>query len=387
MLNKQSSASLNPKPNTIHTKMPAIDSDVLIFGAGSHARKVARALIERGHRVLGFVSSRVEPDTLDTLPVHCWHSLKELKYPSNTQVLCAIFNRNDPYTELLALVNRHGFDRVLMPWEYYPELEKDLGWCYWLYPETITALNDIESSQSYQHVIKLLKDDESKETFRRIHAFRRGTDLAFSGSISTDPQYFNNFTLAPLAERSSITYVDVGAYNGDTLRSLTSFTKIDRAILFEPEASNYAALQINLKDLFNQNSRMKIEALPLALGSVNQFVQISGQGEAASLHSAADSLDARLIHMVRGDDLFPWATVDFIKVDAEGADLDALLGITQLIRRSSPVLAISIYHRPNDITEIPIAISNILDGLDYSYFIRQHMFNSFDSVFYAVPFL
>ena len=91
--------------------------------------------------------------------------------------------------------------------------------------------------------------------------------------------------------------------------------------------------------------------------------------------------------MVRGDDLFPWETVDFIKVDAEGADLDALLGITQLIRRSSPVLAISIYHRPNDITEIPIAISNILDGLDYSYFLRQHMFNSFDSVFYAVPFL
>jgi nucleoside-diphosphate-sugar epimerase len=48
----------------------AVDSNVLIFGAGSHARKVALACIERGHNVLGFVSSRPLIDVLDELPVY-----------------------------------------------------------------------------------------------------------------------------------------------------------------------------------------------------------------------------------------------------------------------------------------------------------------------------
>ena len=130
---------------------------------------------------------------------------------------------------------------------------------------------------------------------------------------------------------------------------------------------------------------LKIEALPLALGNGNHFLRISGQGEAASLHGAADASDSRPIHVVRGDDLFPFETVDFIKIDAEGADLDALLGMAGLIRRSSPVLAVSLYHRPRDITDLPIAISALLDGLPYRFYLRQHMYNSFESVFYAVP--
>lgn len=365
--------------------MPAVDSDVLIFGAGTHARKVARSLLTRGHRVLGFVSSLPTVDLLEDLPVYSWTSLEENGISPATQLICAIFNRNDPYAELVSLATHHGFDRVLMPWDYYPFLEQDLGWCYWLSPETTTTLEAIEASPSYQQVLNLLDDEESKQTFHRIHAFRRGVDLAFSEATSSDPQYFNDFTLAPLAERSSITYLDVGAFDGDTLRSLVAVLAVGRAILFEPEAANYAALQVNLKDVHRLHPAMRIEALPLALGNDDRFLQISGQGEAASLHGAAGAPDARLIHVVRGDDLFPFETVDFIKIDAEGADLEALLGMARLIRRSSPVLAVSLYHRPRDITELPIAISALLDGLPYRFHLRQHMYNSFDSVFYAVP--
>lgn len=364
---------------------PVFDQVLLIFGAGTHARKVARALLSKGYRVLGFVSSRPGADWIDELPVYSWSSLEVEGIPSTTQLLFAIFNRNDPYAELVALANRHGFDRLLMPWDYYPALESELGWCYWLSPKHSSDLNPTASSASYLQVLGMLADEESRETFHRIHAFRRGEDLAFSEVTSADPQYFNDLTLTPLAGRPPITYLDIGAYNGDTLLSLADTRPVGRAILFEPDSANYADLQSNLIGLHRLHPSITIEALPLALGNDDRFVPISGTGEAASLQGAVGAPDARLIRVVRGDQLFPFEKVDFIKVDAEGSDLNALLGMAELIRRSRPILAVSLYHKPQDLIELPIAICALLKGLPYRFYLRQHMYNSFDSVYYAVP--
>ena len=75
--------------------------------------------------------------------------------------------------------------------------------------------------------------------------------------------------------------------------------------------------------------------------------------------------------------------VDFIKLDVEGAEKKALDGAKQLIVRSRPVLAISLYHQPQDLWELPLFLSTICEN--YKFYIRQHYANSFDSVLYAVP--
>lgn len=51
--------------------------------------------------------------------------------------------------------------------------------------------------------------------------------------------------------------------------------------------------------------------------------------------------------------------IDFIKLDIEGAELRALQGAEQVLRRDRPRLAIAIYHLFNDCTDIPA----FLDGL------------------------
>jgi FkbM family methyltransferase len=61
------------------------------------------------------------------------------------------------------------------------------------------------------------------------------------------------------------------------------------------------------------------------------------------------------------------AKVDFIKMDIEGAEVSALLGASKTIKRFKPKLAISVYHKWDDLLVIPQLIHSIRD--DYNYYL------------------
>ena len=52
--------------------------------------------------------------------------------------------------------------------------------------------------------------------------------------------------------------------------------------------------------------------------------------------------------------------VDFIKLDIEGAEMNALKGAVQTIRRFKPKLAVALYHSIDDFERIPKLIREIL---------------------------
>ncbi len=54
--------------------------------------------------------------------------------------------------------------------------------------------------------------------------------------------------------------------------------------------------------------------------------------------------------------------VDFIKMDIEGAEVNALRGGKETIARHHPRLALSTYHRPTDPVEIPAAVRDAWSG-------------------------
>ena len=55
--------------------------------------------------------------------------------------------------------------------------------------------------------------------------------------------------------------------------------------------------------------------------------------------------------------------IDFIKMDIEGAELDALHGAAEIIKKHRPKLAISVYHKPEHFIEVP----QFLESLDLGY--------------------
>jgi hypothetical protein len=74
--------------------------------------------------------------------------------------------------------------------------------------------------------------------------------------------------------------------------------------------------------------------------------------------------------------------VDFIKMDIEGSELNALQGAQNTIRKYKPILAICVYHKKNDLLTIPAYIHSICP--EYKFYLRAHSKYSQELVLYAV---
>jgi len=75
--------------------------------------------------------------------------------------------------------------------------------------------------------------------------------------------------------------------------------------------------------------------------------------------------------------------VDFIKLDIEGAELAALHGAEECLRRFRPKLAISLYHRPSDFFSIPLFLRSRLP--DYDFYLDHYSIHSEETVLYGRP--
>ena len=73
----------------------------------------------------------------------------------------------------------------------------------------------------------------------------------------------------------------------------------------------------------------------------------------------------------------------YIKMDIEGAELEALWGARRTLKEHSPVLAICAYHTSDHLWQIPLLIHAIQP--DYRLFFRRYAEGEWEIVWYAVP--
>ena len=341
---------------------------ILIFGAGNFAEALGRVLLRRGFQVRGFIETEPRLREKIGLPVRSWEALVAEDFSS--ELLLGIFNRGMPLDELKAIAIGHGFEAPWMPFEVYDLIGEDLGWRFWLSPRS----NFLNQQELILQGFDLLEDEESRSNFLRICAFRLGLDDSFAGVRNEIPQYFNELTL-PHGSELDLCFVDCGAYTGDTYRYLQSANvRINSAYLFEPDPQNYHALIASI-----EKPSHPVVCLPLGVSGRYEILRFnSGEGEGASLGMEGDTQ----IAVVSLDGLLKGVPVDFLKMDIEGAEHAALKGAAQLIALNRPTLAISLYHRQEDLWLLPILVKSLHPG--YKIYIRQHAFNSFETVLYAV---
>ena len=341
---------------------------VWIFGTGQFGRDLCRALQKVGHPVDGFVETKPAASEVMNLPVLDWSRWAAAH--SAAPLCVGIFNRGMPLDQLEALARESGAEDVYLPWELYRSLKSQMGSRFWLSePKYI-----LDQTDAFASALNCMGDSISQRCMLEIAAFRLGLNAAYGSFKHSENQYFNPLTLSDL-QGKALRFVDGGAYNGDTYLELCGMTEVATAYLFEPDAANFDQLTRHVA----QTGR-KAQCLPLGLSDSYRILSFNaGSGEGASISETGTS------HIAVGalDDVLAGHTVDFIKLDVEGAELQALQGARKLIQRSRPVLALSLYHRPQDLWELPLALAEFCE--DYRFHVRQHFFNSFDSVIYAIP--
>jgi FkbM family methyltransferase len=82
------------------------------------------------------------------------------------------------------------------------------------------------------------------------------------------------------------------------------------------------------------------------------------------------------------DDLLDGKPVTFIKMDIEGAEIEALKGAAKSIKKYKPKLAICAYHEMGDFIEIPMLINELNPG--YRLYLRHYSPGRRNTVCYAV---
>ena len=86
---------------------------------------------------------------------------------------------------------------------------------------------------------------------------------------------------------------------------------------------------------------------------------------------------------VRIDDVLKGDRATFIKMDIEGTESEALRGAEETIRKWKPTLAISVYHKKDDVLNLPELILSFAD--DYTLYLRHYSNSMAETVLYAIP--
>lgn len=177
--------------------------------------------------------------------------------------------------------------------------------------------------------------------------------------------------------------LDCGAAFGDiSLQFAQAAGEAGRVICFEPYPLFAEVFQANMA--MNSALAKPITLVDRAVWNESDVVLSFIEGGGGSRIDQRNK-SARKIVTTKIDDTvkdLSLPRVDFIKMDIEGAEFNALLGAKETVFAHRPKLAICLYHNPKDFHEIPRLIDSW--GLGYKFYLNHHYMNQWETVLYAV---
>ena len=257
-----------------------------------------------------------------------------------------------------------GFTRVWLLQELIDQFPQRAH--FWLAPsrESLDVSDDILKAYA------TLADEKSRDLF--VALLDQRLNAVTEGLPRPDPE---NAYLPPDLRRPSgaLRFIDCGAYVGDTIENFRRLGyEFAEIAAFEPDPAHYPKLAKALRT-------ERASLFPCGVWNCTQQLRFVSNDAASHVASNGDTM----IQVVALDDALPGFSPTFIKMDIEGAEDVALLGAREMITAHRPRLAISAYHQPRDLWDLLIRLQSW--DLGYSFYLRDHSFNGFDTVLYALP--
>ncbi len=160
--------------------------------------------------------------------------------------------------------------------------------------------------------------------------------------------------------------MDCGAYRGDTVEKFVTWSggKYEKIFAIEADNENFLALEKFIRDKNFSN----VSTFNCGVWHEKTKLTFDSTSNTSSTISESGNVT---INAEKIDDLIGGESVNFIKMDIEGAELNALRGAVETIKRNVPTLAICVYHKLDDLITIPQFIKNLYG--DYKFYLRKHI--------------
>ncbi len=188
-------------------------------------------------------------------------------------------------------------------------------------------------------------------------------------------QYFDLFV-----PEEHETFVDCGCFDAGTAFRFAGWCgtkEYDKIWCFEPDRVSYEISSKACARLTN------CYIYPYGISDRKGTAMFASDGkENSKIVSQSEKKTGDMIETIALDEFLRGERITFIKMDIEGAERDALKGAEQIIKAQKPKLAISIYHKPDDIVAIPSLILEM--RMDYKFYIRHYSLLTNETILYAI---
>lgn len=228
-----------------------------------------------------------------------------------------------------------------------------------------------EYDAEFDKAYNILCDDKSKSDFIDVINFKISgkTEYLFESMYEKELLYKEILHL-----EDDETIIDLGAYDGDTIREFLKATdgRYKKIIAFEPDEKNFKKLLRKTEELEN------IERYNLGAWDKEETLFFAKKG---GRNSRKD--ESGIPVNFNSVDNIVNEKVTFLKMDIEGAEAKALDGAKKTIKKYLPKLYICAYHRNEDTWLLPQKIKELDER--YNVYFRHHPYiPAWESNFYAV---
>lgn len=344
----------------------------IVFGAGQTGRLAANALRATGKPLVFADETPAKQGTvLDGMDILSPEDAAA-RLGGGALLVCAVYS---PHVSSAALGRRLS-ERTGLPAISFLRLGL-------LYPDALLPYYSFQRPEAllaeaaeYEWLRNRLEDEASRGLLDVQLRFR----LTFDNEALPEPL---GMSFDPMASElpADVTFVDCGAFDGDTVRAFLAATggRCAGVVAFEPDSRNFERLQAFVDglddelrgkcDLRNQGVWKETTTL--------RFRSIGSQG--SSLNEDGDIA----VPVASLDDAGLPAGPLFVKFDVEGAESEALDGARRLIAERRPVLAVSAYHAPQDLWSLARRIDDLHPSARLCLVAHGH--DGADLTLYALP--
>lgn len=339
-------------------------AEVVLYGAGQGADWTISLLQTKNIVPVAVVDKKLGGRVKRDIPIISFEDLVDRYRDKNRYILITTPKFEKEVFHLL---------REYFPVEDLFAFESEL---YYHYIDDISAYRTyiLSKESEFGELFHMLSDDISRRTLESVLQGRVSGEWKYFRDIYVENQYFAD-NIVELGQQE--VFLDIGAYIGDTTEYIAKMTggNYSKIYCFEPDKKCLDILRKNTEkyenvEIVEKGAWNKYEKLLIQEDSEHGASSI---GNDTGYEIEVDCIDNCIEENV---------CVTHIKMDIEGAELQALQGAKRTIQMYKPKLAICVYHKNEDILDIPNYILSIVP--EYRLYLRHHNISATETVLYAI---